>query len=151
VRIYDHPIQGERQKATFGKINADTGIGDDIRHVQVDVPVQPGNSGEWLDVKKDAYAASHIKSKQWIYGIQWSLLPSIFTLSCRQVFLYRLNSIPLLQPIGAVWKTLETVFDTRVKPKEEQGLLLLRATLHHAPPFGETAFGACFFAPLFGY
>ena len=38
-------IQGARQKATFGKINADSGIGDDIRHVQVDVPVQPGNSG----------------------------------------------------------------------------------------------------------
>jgi hypothetical protein len=38
-------IQGTRQKATFGKVNADSGIGDDIRHVQVDVPVQPGNSG----------------------------------------------------------------------------------------------------------
>jgi TPR repeat protein len=38
-------VQGARQKATFGRLNADSGSGDDIRHVQVDVPVQPGNSG----------------------------------------------------------------------------------------------------------
>jgi hypothetical protein len=38
-------IQGASQKATFGRINTDSGIGDDIRHVQVDVPLQPGNSG----------------------------------------------------------------------------------------------------------
>jgi len=38
-------IQGQEQKATFGRINALSGIQDDIRFAQVDVPVQPGNSG----------------------------------------------------------------------------------------------------------
>jgi len=38
-------IQGQEQKATFGRINSLSGIGDDIRFVQIDIPVQPGNSG----------------------------------------------------------------------------------------------------------
>ena len=41
-------IQGRQQKATFGRINADTGARDDIRFVQVDVPIQPGSSGSPL-------------------------------------------------------------------------------------------------------
>jgi len=38
-------IQGQAQKATFGRVNSLSGIMDDIRFLQVDVPVQPGNSG----------------------------------------------------------------------------------------------------------
>ncbi len=38
-------IQGEGQKAAFGRINAMSGLADDIRYMQIDVPVQPGNSG----------------------------------------------------------------------------------------------------------
>jgi hypothetical protein len=38
-------LQGVEQKATFGRVNAITGVGDDIRFAQVDVPLQPGNSG----------------------------------------------------------------------------------------------------------
>jgi S1-C subfamily serine protease len=38
-------LQGQEQKATFGRINATSGIADDIRFFQMDVPVQPGNSG----------------------------------------------------------------------------------------------------------
>jgi len=38
-------VQGENQRATFGRINALTGIEDDVRFLQVDVPIQPGNSG----------------------------------------------------------------------------------------------------------
>ncbi len=41
----DISIQGQAQKATFGRINALSGIKDDIRFFQVDVPIQPGNSG----------------------------------------------------------------------------------------------------------
>ncbi len=41
-------IQGQEQKATFGRINALSGIGNDIRYYQVDVPIQPGNSGSPL-------------------------------------------------------------------------------------------------------
>lgn len=38
-------VQGAEQKATFGRINATTGVQDDIRFTQVDLPIQPGNSG----------------------------------------------------------------------------------------------------------
>lgn len=38
-------IQGQEQKASFGRINALTGIKDDIRFLQIDIPIQPGNSG----------------------------------------------------------------------------------------------------------
>jgi len=38
-------IQGQEQKATFGRINALSGIQGDTRFVQIDVPIQPGNSG----------------------------------------------------------------------------------------------------------
>lgn len=38
-------IQGLEQKALFGHINAKTGIADDIRYAQIDIPIHPGNSG----------------------------------------------------------------------------------------------------------
>lgn len=38
-------IQGQQQKATFGRINALSGIKDDFRYIQTDTPIQPGNSG----------------------------------------------------------------------------------------------------------
>lgn len=38
-------LQGQEQKATFGRINSLSGLYDDVRYLQVDVPVQPGNSG----------------------------------------------------------------------------------------------------------
>jgi len=38
-------VEGFAQKATFGHVNALSGIGDDVRYIQMDVPVQPGNSG----------------------------------------------------------------------------------------------------------
>ncbi len=38
-------IQGQEAKATFGRVNALSGVKDDVRFLQVDVPIQPGNSG----------------------------------------------------------------------------------------------------------
>jgi S1-C subfamily serine protease len=38
-------IMGNEQKATFGRINALSAMQDDIRYYQMDVPIQPGNSG----------------------------------------------------------------------------------------------------------
>lgn len=38
-------MQGESQKAGFGRVNALSGLEDDIRYLQIDVPTQPGNSG----------------------------------------------------------------------------------------------------------
>ncbi|MDR0476633.1 MAG: serine protease [Desulfobulbaceae bacterium] len=41
----DPERMGLQQKATFGLVNAATGIQDDPRLCQVDLPIQPGNSG----------------------------------------------------------------------------------------------------------
>ena len=38
-------MQGESQKASFGRINALSGLEDDVRYVQMDATIQPGNSG----------------------------------------------------------------------------------------------------------
>ena len=38
-------VQGTQQKATFGRVNSLSGYGDDARFIQVDLPIQPGNSG----------------------------------------------------------------------------------------------------------
>lgn len=38
-------IQGQDQKASFGRINSLSGVQGDSRYIQIDVPVQPGNSG----------------------------------------------------------------------------------------------------------
>jgi S1-C subfamily serine protease len=38
-------FQGNAQKATFGRVNALSGLGDDPKFIQIDVPIQPGNSG----------------------------------------------------------------------------------------------------------
>ena len=38
-------VQGNELRANFGHINALSGIGGDNRFLQVDVPLQPGNSG----------------------------------------------------------------------------------------------------------
>ncbi len=38
-------IVGQGQKATFGRVNALAGIGEDVRYLQIDAPIQPGNSG----------------------------------------------------------------------------------------------------------
>ena len=38
-------IEGQEQKATFGRVNALSGVQDDVRFVQMDAAVQPGNSG----------------------------------------------------------------------------------------------------------
>jgi len=45
-------MQGQEQKASFGRVNSLTGIKDDIRFIQIDIPVQPGNSGGPLLDKK---------------------------------------------------------------------------------------------------
>lgn len=38
-------LQGNEQKATFGYINANSGIQGDTRYYQISSPIQPGNSG----------------------------------------------------------------------------------------------------------
>jgi S1-C subfamily serine protease len=62
-------LQGQEQKATFGRINSLSGIKDDIRMVQIDVPIQPGNSGGPL-----------LNSKGEVVGVVTATLDQIVTL-----------------------------------------------------------------------
>ena len=62
-------IQGQEQKATFGRINALSGIKGDIRFIQIDVPIQPGNSGGPL-----------INDKGEVIGVVTATLNQIVTL-----------------------------------------------------------------------
>ncbi len=48
ILVLGYPLpdmQGDEQKATMGRVNALSGAQDDIRFIQMDAPVQPGNSG----------------------------------------------------------------------------------------------------------
>lgn len=38
-------LLGQEQKATFGRVNSLSGPLGDFRFIQIDVPIQPGNSG----------------------------------------------------------------------------------------------------------
>jgi S1-C subfamily serine protease len=62
-------IQGQEQKATFGRVNSLSGLQDDIRFAQIDVPIQPGNSGGPL-----------LNSKGDVIGVVTSTLDSIVVL-----------------------------------------------------------------------
>lgn len=62
-------LQGQEQKATFGRINALSGIQNDIRFVQIDVPIQPGNSGGPL-----------LNSRGEVIGVVTATLSQIVTL-----------------------------------------------------------------------
>jgi len=62
-------IQGQEQKATFGRINSLSGITDDFRFMQIDVPVQPGNSGGPL-----------INTKGEVIGVVTATLDQLITL-----------------------------------------------------------------------
>lgn len=62
-------IQGQEQKASFGRVNSLSGIADDIRFVQIDVPMQHGNSGGPL-----------FNSKAEVVGVVTATLDALVTL-----------------------------------------------------------------------
>lgn len=62
-------VQGQEQKATFGRVNSLTGLANDIRLAQIDVPIQPGNSGGPL-----------LNSQGQVVGVVTSTLDSIVAL-----------------------------------------------------------------------
>jgi len=87
-------MQGQEQKATFGHINALSGPNGDIRFFQVDVPVQPGNSGGPL-----------INSEGEVIGVVTATLDTVKTIRATGVVPQNVNYaikagyvMPLLAP-----------------------------------------------------
>jgi S1-C subfamily serine protease len=88
-------IQGQQQKASFGRVNALSGIKDNERYMQIDVPIQPGNSGGPL-----------INERGHVIGVITSTLDSMATLrrmgAIPQNVNYALKSdylLPLLEDV----------------------------------------------------
>jgi S1-C subfamily serine protease len=119
-------IQGQEQKATFGHINFLSGVGNDIRFFQTDVPIQPGNSGGPLLSKKGQ-----------VVGIVTATLDQVTTFkksgSLPQNVNYALKSdytIPLLKTVGGHIANSETQipslsFEQIVKRHEKSVVLVI--------------------------
>jgi S1-C subfamily serine protease len=73
-------LQGQEQKATFGRVNALSGVQGDTRFVQIDAPIQPGNSGGPL-----------VNGMGEVVGIVSSMLHPLATLSVSGVLPQNVN------------------------------------------------------------
>jgi hypothetical protein len=73
-------LEGREQKATFGRINALSGLQGDIRYFQMDVPIQPGNSGGPL-----------ISGDGFVIGITSAMLSQLHTLKTAGVIPQNVN------------------------------------------------------------
>lgn len=111
-------IQGPEQKATFGRINSFSGIHGDQAVYQIDVPVQPGNSGGPL-ISENGYVIGVIKAT----FNQMAALETIGTLT--QNISYAVKSdqvIPMLrQVLGNQFK-----IGDQTKNKQDMPLLITK-------------------------
>jgi S1-C subfamily serine protease len=73
-------LQGQEQKATFGRVNALSGLQGDERFAQIDTPIQPGNSGGPL-----------LNAKGEVAGIVSSMLHPLATLQVAGVLPQNVN------------------------------------------------------------
>jgi S1-C subfamily serine protease len=103
-------LQGQEQKATFGRINALSGLLDDIRYIQVDVPIQPGNSGGPL-----------LNRQGQVIGIVTATLSQLAALRASGALPQNVNYavkidyvVPLLRSAEVTWKESEA--DDPLKP-----------------------------------
>jgi S1-C subfamily serine protease len=94
-------IQGQTLKASFGRINSLSGLADDPRFMQIDVPIQPGNSGGPL-----------INARGELVGVVTATLNQIVTLretgTLPQNVNYAVKSdyvLPLLKTLGEMKRT----------------------------------------------
>lgn len=119
-------LQGSEIKATFGKINAFSGPNNDIRFLQIDVPVQPGNSGGPL-----------IDSKGNVIGIVTAMLNQLTTFKTAGVLPQNVNYalkidyvFPLLNSIGIKINTNKEENEKQFKemiPIKEKAIVLIIA------------------------
>ncbi|MCP4254044.1 MAG: trypsin-like serine protease [Candidatus Scalindua sp.] len=99
-------LQGQEQKATFGRVNALSGIGDDVRYIQIDVPLQPGNSGGPL--------LDHTGS---VVGITTSTLNQVYTLKQSGALPQNVNYAVKIDYIVPILRGITTVQNERLMKK----------------------------------
>ena len=80
-------VQGKELKATFGRINAMSGLEDDVRLMQIDVPIQPGNSGGPLINSKGEVIGNtqHLTNS---YIIQKGVLPQNVNFAVKSDYIF---------------------------------------------------------------
>jgi S1-C subfamily serine protease len=106
-------LQGQDQKATFGRVNSLTGLLGDVRFIQIDVPIQPGNSGGPL-----------IDSSGRVVGIVTARLDELATLQASGALPQNVNYatksdylIPFLRSsIASEWKPADPAGQNRNIP-----------------------------------
>jgi len=99
-------LQGLEQKATFGRVNALSGSEDDVRFLQIDVPLQPGNSGGPL--------FNHTGS---VVGITTSTLNQINTLKQSGMLPQNVNYAVKIGYIVPILRGITTVQNERLMKK----------------------------------
>lgn len=119
-------LQGQEQKATFGRVNALSGVKGDIRYFQVDIPIQPGNSGGPL-IDKNGH----------VVGLITAMLSQLNTLRKTGVLPQNVNYavksdylIPLLAAKGIHQKNIvqhdqDIDFDELIKSTENSVVLVI--------------------------
>lgn len=106
-------MQGQAQKATFGRINALTGGDDDVRFLQIDVPIQPGNSGGPLIGPRGQVVGVVTKTLNPAYMLkQGRGVPQNVNYAVKAAYLAPLLAdIPTLQPASATRSNAEWAAD----------------------------------------
>ena len=142
-------IQGASQKATFGRINAVSGIGDDIRHVQVDVPVQPGNSGgPLLNVKGEVVGVINARLQGNFQNVSYAVkvdylrplldMASIktttasFLTSSSMASVVERSQNSVVMVLGYVMAKPSGTGESQAKSKDAPGDKLVQRMQHHA-------------------
>jgi len=105
-------LQGLEQKATFGRVNALSGSEDDVRFLQIDVPLQPGNSGGPL--------FNHTGS---VVGITTSTLNQINTLKQSGMLPQNVNYAVKIGYIVPILRGITTVQNERLMKKSFTDLI----------------------------
>lgn len=121
-------IQGQQQKATFGRVNSVAGIQDDVRFYQVDVPIQPGNSGGPLLNKKGEVAGVITSTLNQITALRLTgSLPQNVNFAVKTDYLLPLIKSKIPKMLAGVMKTRSEMKTVDIIKQNEGAVFLIIA------------------------